>query len=93
MADVNATLRSALAELEAERDRVEKQIAALRTALGVSGGTRRGRPPGRKTTGRRGRPPGAKTARKGRRRTFTAAQKAEVSRRMKAYWAKRKARK
>ena len=78
MADVNATLRKALSELEAERSRIDRQIAALRTALGESGGARRGRPPGVKRTAKR------------RRRRFTAAQKKEVSRRMKAYWAKRR---
>jgi Arc/MetJ-type ribon-helix-helix transcriptional regulator len=78
MADVNATLRRALGELEAERNRLDRQIAALRTALVETGGARRGRPPGVKKATRR------------RRRKFSAAQKREVSRRMKAYWAKRK---
>jgi hypothetical protein len=82
MADVNATLRSALGQLEAERSRLERQIAALRTALGESGGARRGRPPGGKT----------KTATKRRKRKgMSAAQKKVVSQRMKAYWAKRRA--
>jgi Arc/MetJ-type ribon-helix-helix transcriptional regulator len=85
MADVSATLRKALGELEAERARIERQIAALKAALGESGGARRGRP-----AGRRGRPPGAATKQR-RRRKFSAAQRKEVSRRMKAYWAKRRA--
>jgi hypothetical protein len=90
MADVSATLRKAIGQLEAERNRIDRQIAALRTALGEGGGKRRGRPPGRKTRGRKGRPPGRK-ARKGGRRKFTAAQKKAQSLKMKAYWAKRKA--
>jgi hypothetical protein len=82
MADVNATLRGALAELEADRRRIERQIAALRTALGENGGGRRGRPPAgkRKTTTKRRK-----------RRGMSAAQRKIVSKRMKAYWAKRRA--
>lgn len=80
MADVSATLKDALKQLEAERNRIDRQIAALKTALGESVGGRRGRPPGRKA---------AKSRRP--RKKMSAAQKKAVSQRMKAYWAKRKA--
>ena len=84
MANVDATLRTALGELEAERNRIDRQIAALKAALGETG--RRRKKPGRPAV-----PSGQKTTRKRRRRKFTAAQRKEVSQRMKAYWAKRKA--
>ena len=80
MADVSATLKAALGQLEAERDRIDRQIAALRTALGESGGGRHGRPPARKTTTKRRR-----------RKGMSAAARKAVSKRMKAYWAKRRA--
>ncbi len=67
--NVEATLRTALKSLQAERDKIHHQVTALRTALGdgVISMTPRGR-----------------------RRMSAAARKA-VSRRMKAYWAKRRA--
>lgn len=40
MADVSATLRAALGQLEDERNRIDRQIAALKRALGESGGGR-----------------------------------------------------
>lgn len=82
MADVSATLRAALGQLEDERNRIDRQIAALRTALGESGGGRRGRPPGSKAT--------KKVVRR-RRKGMSAAARKAVSQRMKAYWAKRRA--
>ena len=78
MADVTATLKRALGELEAERSRIERQIAGLKAALGESVGARRGRPPGATAVKRR------------KRKGMSAAQKAAVSKRMKAYWAKRR---
>jgi hypothetical protein len=82
MANVNATLRNALGQLEAERNRIDRQIAALRMALGESGGSRRGRPPGANR---------AQKVRRRRRKAMSAAAKKAVSKRMKAYWAKRRA--
>jgi len=77
--DLTKTLRKALAELQVERDRISDQIAAIRTVL-AAGGTRRQRGETRSGT-RRKRP---------RKRMSAAARKA-VSRRMKEYWAKRRA--
>jgi hypothetical protein len=82
MADVSATLRAALGQLEDERNRIDRQIAALRTALGISVGGRRGRPRGSKAT--------KKVVRR-RRKGMSAAARKAVSQRMKAYWAKRRA--
>ncbi len=82
MADVSATLKAALGQLEDERNRIDRQIAALRTALGESGGGRRGRPRGSKAT---------RNVVRRRRRRMSAAAKKAISQRMKAYWAKRKA--
>ncbi len=78
--DINQTLNRALRELEAERHRLERQIGALRTALGATNGAGVAR---------------VSVASRARRRrgTMTAAQRAEVGRRMKAYWAKRRAEK
>jgi len=78
--DVTTTLRRALAELQSDRQRIERQIDAIRTILGASGRRERGRR-ARRSAG---------TGRRGRRRMSAAARKA-VSQRMKAYWAKRRA--
>ena len=78
--DVTRTLRAALAGLEAEKVGVVRQIAAIKGVLDSSGAPR-----GRGGQRGRGRPPMG-----GSRRMSTAARKA-VGRRMKAYWAKRKA--
>ena len=74
---VDKTLRQALATLEAERTHLDRQIAALRQALGAAGGN------GARVAGLNGH-------RNGRRPMSAAARKA-VSARMKAYWASRKA--
>ena len=76
--NVNATLQKALAELQAERGRIDRQIAAIHAVLGAGRG-RAGRASGRPAAGRRAR------------KRMSAAQRRAVSRRMKAYWAKRKA--
>ena len=73
------------AVLDREINQLEHQLSALksaRDAIAGVGGARRGpgRPPG--SSGRAGRRPGQ--------RTFTAAQRAEQSRKMKQYWAKRR---
>ena len=77
--NLDSTLRKALKELRAERERISEQIAAIETVLAT------GRPRRllqRDHTGSR-----AKASRK---RMSAAARKA-VSRRMKAYWVKRRA--
>jgi hypothetical protein len=73
--DIDRTLRQALGGLEAERQRLDQRIAAIRSVLD-------GPVP---TTAPTGRPP--------RRRRMNTAARQEVSRRMKAYWAKRRAEK
>jgi hypothetical protein len=76
--DITKTLRKALKALQAESQKIDSQIAAIQRVLGAdSGGPRRGaRRPAK--------------ARKRARKMSAAARKA-VSRRMKAYWKKRKA--
>jgi len=69
--DVSATIRKALREIQSERDRLDRQIAALRGALG--GASTGPRAPSR------------------RRRGMSAAARRAVGKRMKAYWAKRRA--
>lgn len=76
--NVTASLRKALRQLEAEKQRIDGRIAAVRAALAALGDTRRGTAPS---------PPRAKPKRG---RMSVAARRA-VSQRMKAYWAKRKA--
>jgi len=70
-----------LKALDSEIGSLEKRLGALRTArAALAGGGLVGR--GRTARMRAG---------KGRRRKFNAAQRADISRRMKALWAKRKA--
>ena len=76
--DVAQTLRKALEELQAEKKRIETQIAAIQGALAVSS---------RQAAGD-ARP---KIGKKRGRKAMSAAQRKAVGRRMKAYWAKRKA--
>ncbi len=84
--DVSGALRQALAKLEGERVRIDRQIAGLRQALQAdSGGGRAGR---RRTPSDRAK--GGRGAKRGRKRMSPAERKA-VSARMKAFWAKRKA--
>ena len=77
--DVARTLREALAKLGAERRHLDRKILALQGALRAVNGT--------PAAGRRagGRPKRA-------RRSMSPAARRAVSRRMKAYWAKRRAR-
>ena len=70
--DITATLRKALGRLSSQKQRLDQQISAIETALGVLGRSPQGG--------------GAR----GRRRMSPAARRA-IGRRMKAYWAKRKA--
>jgi hypothetical protein len=76
--DITKTLGKALKQLQGERKRIDRQIAAIEGALaGVAGrGGRVGRPSGRR---KRGRKPMSAAARKA------------VGRRMKAYWKRRRA--
>lgn len=76
--DITKTLRKALKELQAEREKIDSQIAAIERVLVTDS-----RGPG----GRARRPA------KGRKRTrkpMSAAARKAVGRRMKAYWAKRR---
>jgi hypothetical protein len=93
--DVTATLRTVLHELEAEKEHLDRQIGAVRSALDGAvpsptrnvarqGGQRRSM-----TAAEVG--AGATTSRPRRRRRMSAAARAAVGRRMKAYWAKRRA--
>jgi len=76
---VRAPLRKALGQLEAEQQRIDREMAAVRAALEALGdrGRRTPAPPTR--------------AKVPRRRRMSAAARRAVSRRMKAYWAKRRA--
>ena len=77
--DVTTTLSNALSQLEREKAHIDRQIAAIRTVMNGSG-------TGRGKAGRGpGRPPGRK------RRGMSPAARRAVSKRMKAYWAKRRA--
>lgn len=76
--DITKTLRKALAELQAERKRIDQQIGAIEGALaGLGRGPRGGR-------NRPARP------RPAARRPLSAAARKALSRRMKASWAKRR---
>ena len=71
--DISSTLRRAIVDLENQRSTIDRQIATLRSVLGV-GAVRNTRRVGLR-----------------RRRTpMSAAQRAAVGKRMKAYWAKRR---
>jgi len=76
---VRAPLRKALGQLEAEQQRIDREMAAVRAALEALGdrGRRTPAPPTR--------------AKVPRRRRMSAAARRAVSQRMKAYWAKRRA--
>jgi tagatose-1,6-bisphosphate aldolase non-catalytic subunit AgaZ/GatZ len=76
---VTFTLRQALRQLEAERQRIDRQISAIRSVLGETGQQRKPTRPAAH--------PGAKTSRP----RMSAAARRAVSQRMKAYWVKRRA--
>lgn len=76
---VTAPLRKALGQLEAEKERIDREIAAVRAALEALGGR------GRRTLA----PP--TRAKVPRRRRMSATARRAVSQRMRAYWAKRRA--
>ena len=71
--DVRSTLQKALTKLTAERTHIDRNISALKTALGSLAGGRGG------NRGQR------------RRRRMSAAARRAIGQRMKAYWAKRRA--
>ncbi len=75
---LTASLRKALRQLEAAKQRIDEQINAVRAALKVVGDRNRGAP-------------APSTHTKARRRRMSAAARRAVSKRMKAYWAKRRA--
>ena len=77
--NLERTLRKALKELQVERERISQQIAAIQTVLAADSQKRPRRKGG---SGAPGKPT--------RKRMSAAARKA-VSRRMKVYWAKRRA--
>ncbi len=76
---VTATLRQALRHLETERQGIDRQIRAIRSVLGEPGDARTRTPAARSSR------PTPKP------RRMSAAARQAVSRRMKAYWAKRRA--
>ena len=82
--DVTSTLREALSKLSAEKQRIERQAAALQDALRAVNGASVSRP---STDGR----VATRKTKQRSRRMSPAARKA-VSARMKAYWAKRRGR-
>jgi hypothetical protein len=71
--DLSQILRDALRDLESEKDRIERQLAAIRQAITQAS----------RSTSR--------TGTIGRRRRMSGAARRAVSRRMKAYWTKRRA--
>jgi hypothetical protein len=73
--DVSATLRRALGQLSAQKQKIDQQISAIQTALGALGH----------------RSAAAGGGRGGGRRSMSPAARRAVGRRMRAYWAKRKA--
>lgn len=76
--NLTKTLRTALAELQAERERISRQIAAIQKVLAAD------------TRGPQRRKGRAKLAGKAGRKRMSAAARKAVSRRMKTYWAKRR---
>jgi hypothetical protein len=72
--NITSTLRKALIDLRQQRHALDTRIAAIETAI----------------AGLNGRPAAARTAAPRRARRMSAAARAAVSRRMKAYWAKRR---
>ena len=79
--DIGQTLRQAITRLEQEKQRIDRQITALETAMNsLNAG-------GRRSSVGREQPARERTL--GRRRMSPAERKA-IGRRMKVYWAKRK---
>ena len=76
--NLTTPLRKALHQLEAEKQRIDREITAVRAALAALGD-------------RRGRTPASVPRAKARQHGMSLAARRAVSRRMKAYWAKRRA--
>ena len=76
--NLTAPLRKALRTLEKDKQRIDRQLAALRAAFEALGGKSQ-------------RTPSPSTRARARQHRMSAAARRAVSRRMKAYWAKRKA--
>jgi hypothetical protein len=85
--DIDKTLRTALSTLEAEKVHIERQIAALTSAIdGTS--RRKSRSATRGTATTRG---AVRASKPRRRRRMSRAARRAVSQRMRAYWVKRRA--
>ena len=80
LANISSILRKALSELKMQRGQLDRQIAAVESALA---GLRRRTDRGATTV--------AKQVRKRTKRAMSAAQRRAVSERMKRYWATRRA--
>jgi hypothetical protein len=78
--DIRKPLQTALSRLKTERERLERQISAVESALTVASHPNGGRPRIVREVRRRKRG----------RKAMSAAERRAVSRRMKAYWAKRR---
>jgi len=76
--DLTKTLRKALGELQVEQEKISRQIAMIQKVLATD------------TRGRQRRRSRAGSPAKSAQRRMSAAARKAVSRRMKAYWAKRK---
>jgi len=74
--DIESTLQKALGELRSQRERLNRQIIALETALDGTAGSAK--------------PPVPAAVPRPRRRRMSAAAGRAVGQRMKAYWAKRR---
>jgi len=81
--DVTRTLKEALSKLIAERQRIDRQTAAIQEALRALNGASAGP---RLSGAKKMVPSGQR-----RRRQMSPAERKAVGRRMKAYWAKRRA--
>ena len=77
--NLTTPLRKALHQLEAEKQRIDREVAAIRAALAALGDRR-----GHHT-------PASAPRAKARQHGMSLAARRAVSRRMKAYWAKRRA--
>jgi len=75
--NLTSSLTKALGQLEVEKQRIDGQIAAVQAAL--------------RTLGDEGQQRRPTTRAKGKRHRMTNAERKAVSRRMRAYWAKRRA--
>ncbi len=80
--DVTNTLKEALSQLAAEKQRIERQTAAIQEALRTVNGAR--------DEGKIAKAKATTHSRKRARRRMSPAERKAVAQRMKAYWAKRR---